>query len=916
MDTIPLSYCTSVRKPHLYTKFSFFAISSRISRFRIVSSAVRPQLNGQDEWMKALDWHMICNRLSEFTSTTIGLSMTQNGSVPFGRTREESQELLRQTMAAVQLPRPLDFSGIFDISRVVEASLSGKLCNIQELCTVRRTLESARSILGQLEAASSHGSSNRYNPLLKLFEGSDFCDKLESQIGFCLDCSVSVVLDRASEKLKDIRAERRKNMDELETLLKGIAEMVSRSKGVNVKPLITRRRSRMCVGVRATHRSLLPDGVILDVSSSGATYFMEPREAVELNNKEVRLLNAERSEEVAVLSMLTALVAESVAKLRGLMDRILQLDLASARGSYARWLDGVCPDLVDCRRNDEAQEEDEKRDEWSIDIDSIRHPLLVRSGLPSSSKSRHHPCRSDELEGAGDSSPMERDGLLGDEKEFPVPLDIKIRNGAKVVVISGPNTGGKTATMKTLGLASLMAKAGMFLPAKNQPKLPWFDYVLADIGDHQSLEHNLSTFSGHVSRLCKILATASRQSLVLIDEIGSGTDPSEGVALSVSILRHLAHKVNLTVVTTHCTDLSRLKNSDARFENAAMEFSLEILQPTYRILWGTTGDSNAISIARRIGFDKAVLNRAHEWIDKLMPNKNKEWKCLIYQSLLQERDKLQTQASKAATATSEIAQLYQEILGEAKDLDWREAALEALVSQQIQDETRRAKTQINDVLMGFEGKLSTHNCDLVNALIREAEIAISSIVAAHESTHEIASFSKSGGENSYIPKVGDRVHVRGLGDKLGTIVEAPCGDDTTLVQYGKVRLRVGKNDLKLFPMNKSISAVDRVTRWQGQAQRRLAKASLVEEKGNEGMAFFAPAVQTSKNTVDLRGMRVEEAAHHLDTSLSSCRPLEVLFVVHGMGTGVVKERALDILKNHPRVVKFEQESPMNYGCPL
>ncbi|CAN6476404.1 unnamed protein product [Victoria cruziana] len=777
-------------------------------RFLIFSRMVVTPFSGADEWTRAMDWHLICSRLSEFTSTTMGLRVAQNVSVPFGRTRKESQELLRQTMAALQLPRPLDFSGIFDISGVVEASLSGKLCSIQELCTLRRTLESARGILVQLQAASSHALSNRYTPLLEILEGSDFCDKLDSQIGFCLDCSVSVILDRASEKLKTIRAERRKNMEELEILLKGMAEMVSWYNGVNAKPLITRRRSRMCVGIRATHRFLLPGGVILGVSSSGATYFTEPREAVELNNNEFRLLNAERSEEVAVLRTLMALVAEYAANLRGLMDKILKLDLASARGSYARWMDGVCPDLVDCRRNDGPHEEDMKRDDFSIDIESIRHPLLLHLGLPSSSTSRRHICSSGELEADGDSSSMR---LLGDDKEFPVPLDIKIRNGAKVVIISGPNTGGKTATMKTLGLASLMAKAGMFLPAKNKPKLPWFDYIIADIGDHQSLEHNLSTFSGHISRLCKILEAASPESLVLIDEIGSGTDPSEGVALSTSIIQYLADKVNLIVVATHCVDLSRLKNLDVRFENAAMEFSLDKMQPTYRILWGITGDSNALSIARRIGFDEAVLDRAHEWIDKLMPNKQKEWKCHIYQSLLQERDELEVQARKAATATSEIAQLYQEISAEAKDLDWRGAALETLVSQQVEDEIKTAKTQLSNIMVVFEGKIRTSTSDLVNALIRKAETVISSIVVAHECSLEVASFSKSDGDD-YIPKVGDRVHVRGLGDKLGTVVEAPGGDSTILVQYRNMRLRVGKNDLKLLSTSNSICAVDTFTR--------------------------------------------------------------------------------------------------------
>lgn len=294
---------------------------------------------------------------------------------------------------------------------------------------------------------------------------------LEEKIEFCIDCKFSVVLDRASEELELIRSERKRNMENLESTLKQIATRIFQSGGID-KPLVTKRRSRMCVAVRASHRSLLPDGVVLNVSSSGATYFMEPKDAIYLNNEEVRLLDEEKIEERVILSLLTSEIAQSKSEIKYLLDRILDLDLAFARAAHAKWMNGVCPVL--------SSESFGKSGSSSllVDIVGIQHPLLLESSLRKlsdlvASESRN----SVKLYQSND--------FLKSKIDFPLPIDIKIGYDIKVVVISGPNTGGKTASMKTLGLASLMLKAGMYLPAQNNPQLPWFDLILADIGDHQ-----------------------------------------------------------------------------------------------------------------------------------------------------------------------------------------------------------------------------------------------------------------------------------------------------------------------------------------------------------------------------------------------------------------------------------------------
>ncbi|XP_057949257.1 uncharacterized protein LOC131144570 isoform X2 [Malania oleifera] len=735
-----------------------------------------------------------------------------------------------------------------------------------------------------------------FSPLLDILRNCNPLMQLEQKIGFCIDCNFFMILDRASEELELIRSERKRNMENLDSLLKRVSAQIFQAGAID-RPLVTKRRSRMCVGVRASHRSLLPDGVVLNVSSSGVTYFIEPEEAVELNNMEVRLSDSEKAEELALLSFLTSEIAEAEMEIKYLLDRVLEVDLALAKAAHARWVNGVCPILcLERCEGFESNRNDSNDYSLLVDIEGIQHPLLLESSLRSLSDKGNSVTISERLSGVAN---------------FPIPIDIRIGCGTKVVVISGPNTGGKTASMKTLGLASLMLKAGMYVPAKKCPKIPWFDLVLSDIGDQQSLEQNLSTFSGHISRICKILEVASKESLVLIDEIGCGTDPSEGVALSASILHYLKDRVKLAVVTTHYADLTRLKEKDARFENAAMEFSMETLQPTYQLLWGSVGDSNALNIAKSIGFDSKIIERAKMWIEKLMPEKQQERKSLLYQSLVQERNRLETQARAAAALHSEIMDLYHEVNDEAEDLGEREVALKAKASRQIQHEIQVAKSRMETVVKEFESQLKTASADQYNLLIKKSESAIASIVEAYCPSGSVPVREV----DSYTPQFGEQVRVKGLGDKLATVVEPPGDDGTVLVQYGKMRVRVNKNNIRGLANSEKSAASSSVANLKRQGGRSKNLRKPLEANNGEN-ASYGPLVQTSKNTVDLRGMRAEEASRHLDLAISTRKPHSVIFIVHGMGTGVVKGCALEVLRNHPRVAKFEQESPMNHGCTI
>lgn len=315
--------------------------------------------------------------------------------------------------------------------------------------------------------------SSRYSPLLEIFQSCSSLMELEEKIEFCLDCKFSIVLDRASEELEYIRTERKMNMENLESLLKEKATLIFQAGGID-RPLVTKRRSRMCISIRASHRSLLPNGVVLDVSSSGATYFMEPKEAINLNNEEVRLSDSEKIEERAILSFLTSEIVQSSKGIKYLLERILELDLSYARAAHSQWMRGVCPIFTS------ENVEDSGSNSLLVDIEGIQHPLLLESSLRKLSDLARSKL--------GNSVTPYKGNDKANSAISPVPIDFKIGHGVKVVIISGPNTGGKTASMKTLGLSAVMMKAGLFLPAENHPRLPWFESILADIGDQQVVD--------------------------------------------------------------------------------------------------------------------------------------------------------------------------------------------------------------------------------------------------------------------------------------------------------------------------------------------------------------------------------------------------------------------------------------------
>ncbi|MEO0769283.1 MAG: endonuclease MutS2, partial [Cyanobacteria bacterium J06649_4] len=607
----------------------------------------------QSETLNLLEWPRLCRHLATFTATNIGTVAAQR--LPIPTEQAESEALLAQTVEATQLESAvggLQFGGIRDIGVSLErAQLQGILSG-DELLDIATTLSGARRLRRQIDAQEEL-------PVLQaLVEDLRTFPELEQEIHRCID-ERGQVADRASVKLGNIRQQMKVVRDRIYSKLQRI---VQRQSGALQETLITQRNDRFVLPVKAPQKDAVP-GIVHDVSTSGATLYVEPHSVVDNGNKRRALRKEEEVESEAIRQMLTYQVAEVVPELEHLILTMVKLDLATARARYGLWMDGNAPRFVENEQ---------------ITLRQLKHPLLLWQ------------------------QKKEQSGKV-------VPTDLVMRPELRVVAITGPNTGGKTVTLKTLGLTALMAKVGMFIPAKEPVELPWFDSVLADIGDEQSIEQSLSTFSGHVKRIGRILdaldeATNEKNgdlnvanSLVLLDEVGAGTDPSEGSALAIALLKHLADHTRLTIATTHYGELKSLKYEDERFENASVEFDDVKLAPTYRLLWGIPGRSNALSIAQRLGMKESVLDQAK----KRMGGANEDVNQVI-EGLEAQRQRQERRAEEAEKLVAKAEKFYTEVEARAQSLRDREQKMKRQQEKDVETALLHARAEVAKVIRDLQ----------------------------------------------------------------------------------------------------------------------------------------------------------------------------------------------------------------------
>ena len=779
----------------------------------------------QAETLALLEWPRLCQHLSTFAATKLGAIASRNLKIP--ATQSESQDLLSQTKEVYQLEnrlsRGLSFEGIQDIGDALERAERQGILAGDELLAIATTLNGTRQLRRVIDNQSDVPVLTALVAELRTYP------ELEQEIHRCID-DRGQVSDRASVTLANIRNSLRQLRNQITRILQNILQ---RQANAVQEQLITQRSDRFVIPVKAPQKDAIP-GIVHDTSSSGATLYVEPNAVVPLGNQLRQLVTKEQAEEEAIRRNLTEQVAAVKPDLEHLLAIATTLDLACTRSRYSFWLEANPPRYI------------ERTDGEMITLRNLRHPLLVWQ-------------------------------QKNEQGQPVVPVDLIIQPQIRVVTITGPNTGGKTVTLKTLGLAALMAKVGLFIPAREPVEIPWFDSVLADIGDEQSLEQSLSTFSGHIRRISRILAEITDNSLVLLDEVGAGTDPVEGSALALALLQYLADNAQLSIATTHFGELKALKYENERFENASVEFDEESLSPTYRLLWGIPGRSNALTIARRLGLKPEVIDAAKTKVGGATDDVNQ-----VIAGLEAQRRRQETKASEAQALLQQAERLYKEVSQKAAALKEREQGLRQQQEQAVQSAIAQAKGEIAAVIRRLQqGPVTAQNAQQATNTLQQ--IADRSMPSAPPKL-----------KVGFHPHVGDRVRIPRLG-QTAEVLSNPDEDGELSVRFGLMKMTVNLQDIESLDGQKPEAVV--------KPKPAPPPAAPPPEP--------APAIRTSQNTIDLRGSRVSDAERVLDQAIAEAQG--PLWIIHGHGTGKLRQGVHAFLQQHPSVNNYEPADPADGG---
>ena len=824
----------------------------------------------QSETLDLLEWPRLCQQWATFAATKLGALAARHGHIP--EHQDESEQLLAQTREAYRLEdkTPLNFRGVQDMGESLERAKRQGILSGEELLAIATTLAGARQLRRTIDAQEEAD----FPVLQTLVAQLRTYPELEKEIHHCID-DRGKVTDRANPKLAGIRKNLKSTHDQLHAKLQRIMQ---RHGGALQETLVTQRAGRFVIPVKAPQKDSIP-GIVHDVSTSGATLYIEPQSVIDFGNRLRQLERQETREEELVRQRLSSQIAEVSEDLEQLMAIVTTLDLATARARYSLWLEANPP------RFSPPSERTVLR--------QLRHPILVW-------QQRHE---------AGATV---------------VPIDVTMRPDIRVVAITGPNTGGKTVTLKTLGLAALMAKVGLFVPAREPVELPWFDQVLADIGDEQSIEQSLSTFSGHIRRIGRILEAIGasetdtehpadihgpketfqenepettahpsplpNNSLVLLDEVGAGTDPTEGSALAIALLQYLADHTRLTVATTHFGELKALKYQDERFENASVEFDDVSLSPTYRLLWGIPGRSNALTIAHRLGLNSRVIDTAQTYVGVSKQDDVNQ----VIAGLEAQRKRQEEQAEQAANIVAQAETLKADIERKAANIkDWE---LNQKLEQEkaIQTAVTEAKAEIATVIRRLQkgnptAQAAQKATELVENVAQQQQVPTGDHPAKKVITN-------------YKPKLGEKVRLIGLGGQTAEVVEAHDGDGKVPVRFGLMKTVVDLSEIESLTGQKAAESKP-ATEKTPEKRRTTIKVAKKEPS--------APAVRTSKNTLDLRGMRVAEAEADLENFIA--KSTGPIWIIHGHGTGKLKRGVREFLKRHPQVLSFDNAEQADGG---
>ena len=763
---------------------------------------------------KALELDKILHLLAEETSCDAAAELAQN--LRPSTSLSQVKRLLTETdeahtmMARFGAP---SFGGLKDVSNSLRRAEAGGTLNMTELLRIATVLRTLRGIVDW--RSKSEGVKSVLDDRFDAIMPNKY---LEDRINHAI-LSEEEMADNASPQLATIRRKIRSASSRAREQLEKMVRSPVTQKYLQ-DPIITMRDGRFVVPVKAECRGDVP-GLVHDTSSSGATVFVEPMAVVEANNEVRVLLSQEQAEMERILAELSAEAGNFASGIISGYKEAVELNLIFAKANLGYKMKATLP-LVN--------------DEGKIELKRARHPLI--------------------------------------DKEKVVPTDIELGLHFDTLVITGPNTGGKTVSLKTVGLLTLMAMCGLLLPVADNSQISIFNHVLADIGDEQSIEQSLSTFSAHMTNIIKIFEQADASSLILLDELGAGTDPIEGAALAMSILEALRRKGTRIAATTHYAELKAYALQTEGVENACCEFDVTTLRPTYRLLIGVPGRSNAFAISLRLGMDPEIVEHARE----LVSSENTRFEDVV-QSLETSRQRLEEERKEAQRQRLEA----EEASRAAKE---RKDAIDAQADREMEEARRRAseliartRGQIDAMLNEMEELKKQKN----KALTAEQKAKLKSGLRALE--NEADPVRKKDEEAYVLPrplKKGDPVLIYDI-DKKGTVLQPPDKDGkTALVQAGIIQTRVPVSNLRLLNEKP-------VKKPQGSVTRSVNRANV-----------------RAAMELDVRGQTSDEALMNVDQFIDSAvlAGINMLTIIHGKGTGALRAAVQQHLKRHPNVKNF------------
>lgn len=734
---------------------------------------------------------------------------------------EDVQELLTQTDDAKRMMTSSGtpaFGGIREVEPALNRAKMGGVLSPRELLDVASLLHAAGQVRKYGNEQQENGLKTSLDPLFARINSNKY---LEEKISRAI-ISEEEIADGASSELANIRRQMRQQNVRVRETLNHFVSSSSYSKYLQ-ENLITQRDGRYVIPVKSEHRGDIP-GMVHDVSASGATLFIEPAQVVNANNQIKILQGKEKAEIERILAELTSDVAGFADAIGGDYEVLCKLDFIFAKANYSFKLNACAPQLSETTQ---------------VNLVRARHPLL-------------------------------------DQKKA-VPIDIALGYDYDTLVITGPNTGGKTVSLKTLGLLSLMAASGMHIPANEQSTVCLFRNIYADIGDEQSIEQSLSTFSAHMKNTVAIMEKCGPDDLILFDELGAGTDPEEGAALAVAIIEYGRQMCSLVAATTHYSELKVFALSTDGVENASCEFDVKTLQPTYKLLTGVPGKSNAFAISRRLGLQPAIIERAKEQISA----ENVRFEDVL-DRLERERHQLQKQREDA-DRLRRTAQSEKDKAANLKDRaeDETDAILEKARDQAARI-LREARLVSENVFAQLDDMKKQAQTNAADQNLAAARAALRSTLGKAEKNANKREKKQVEPESIRPLKAGDTVYLLNVGVQ-GTVLKPENKDGMVYVQAGIMKVNVPINELRLEEKKKEkIKKTYRASAGNAAEIRRSA----------------------AKSELDVRGMMVEEALIEVDRYISDClmAHLDVVTIIHGKGTGALRTAIQQHLR-HDRHVK-------------